>query len=350
MSDQPQEPIDKKRAVRVRGSLRKPREGAGAAQPAAVRIGTDATAALSLAVSGGESGCGSNDQVPPAAGRAPVPAAANGRRLTRHAAAAAAALVAATGGWFGAQALSVQPSEQPWIETASALRRSQDDVARLTGEVTALKASLAALGDSIDRARNDAAATQAQLLERLERSDRMPQETATRLVQLSAQLDRIETAAKDPGPTLAGLSERLERIERQIAAAKDPGPTLAGLGERLERIERQIAAAGSLGRTAGAAATGAVAAASAPAAAASAAPEPVAQSSGAESRPKETPVEGWVLHDVHGGLALIESRNRRLFEVGPGAIIPGVGRVETIERRGRRWVVVTAKGIIGTVR
>jgi hypothetical protein len=53
---------------------------------------------------------------------------------------------------------------------------------------------------------------------------------------------------------------------------------------------------------------------------------------------------------VYDGLALIESRNRRLLEVGPGAMVPGVGRVEAIEKRGKRWVVVTAKGLIGTVR
>jgi hypothetical protein len=57
-----------------------------------------------------------------------------------------------------------------------------------------------------------------------------------------------------------------------------------------------------------------------------------------------------VLHEVYDGVALIESRNRRLFEVGPGAMVPGVGRVEGIEKRGKRWVVVTAKGIIGTLR
>jgi len=29
-------------------------------------------------------------------------------------------------------------------------------------------------------------------------------------------------------------------------------------------------------------------------------------------------------------------------------VIPGIGRVEAIERRGREWVVVTARGLIAT--
>jgi hypothetical protein len=76
-------------------------------------------------------------------------------------------------------------------------------------------------------------------------------------------------------------------------------------------------------------------------------PAPVSE---AKAAPKDAPVEGWVLHEVYDGVALIESRNRRLLEVVPGETVPGVGRVEAIERRGKRWVVVTAKGVISTVR
>ena len=62
---------------------------------------------------------------------------------------------------------------------------------------------------------------------------------------------------------------------------------------------------------------------------------------------KDVPLEGWVLHDVQRGIALVESRNGRLHEVAAGQTLPSVGRVEAIERRGRAWVVVTSKGIIG---
>ena len=65
---------------------------------------------------------------------------------------------------------------------------------------------------------------------------------------------------------------------------------------------------------------------------------------------KSEPVDGWVLREVYNGAALVENRNRRLYEVMPGGILPGVGRIEGIERRGARWVVVTDKGFIGTYR
>jgi hypothetical protein len=58
------------------------------------------------------------------------------------------------------------------------------------------------------------------------------------------------------------------------------------------------------------------------------------------------PLEGWVLHDVQRGVALVESRNGRLHEIVAGQNLPTVGRVEAIERRGKSWVVVTAKGLI----
>ena len=65
-----------------------------------------------------------------------------------------------------------------------------------------------------------------------------------------------------------------------------------------------------------------------------------------KSEAKVTPIEGWVLREVYDGVALIEGRNKRLLEIAPGQSLAGVGRVESIERRGRSWVVVTTRGII----
>jgi hypothetical protein len=66
----------------------------------------------------------------------------------------------------------------------------------------------------------------------------------------------------------------------------------------------------------------------------------------AKTEPKQMRLDGWVLREVYDGAALVESRTGRLHEVTPGRNLPTVGRVEAIERRGRIWVVVTAKGII----
>ena len=88
--------------------------------------------------------------------------------------------------------------------------------------------------------------------------------------------------------------------------------------------------------------------------AAPAAPAPVEAATREEApapKPAKTePVDGWVLREVYDGAALVENRNRRLYEVMPGGVLPGVGRIEAIERRGARWVVVTDKGFIGTYR
>ena len=139
---------------------------------------------------------------------------------------------------------------------------------------------------------------------------------------MGEQLDRIETIAKDPGVKLAALTERFDRMERQMTTLQSP--------------------------------------AAKPTAAAPAVPAPVegpAQTGSVETKPAEpkpvvrdVQLEGWVLHEVYDGVALIEGRNRRLYEVSQGGNIPGVGPVEAIERRGKRWVVLTPKGFIGAER
>jgi hypothetical protein len=56
-------------------------------------------------------------------------------------------------------------------------------------------------------------------------------------------------------------------------------------------------------------------------------------------------VEGWSIRSVRDGIALIENRGE-IYEVVPGAPLPGLGRVEAVRRQDGRWVVVTPKGLI----
>ena len=56
-------------------------------------------------------------------------------------------------------------------------------------------------------------------------------------------------------------------------------------------------------------------------------------------------IEDWVLREVFRGRALVEGR-RGFFEVAVGAPLPGLGRVEAIESRNGRMVVVTERGLI----
>jgi hypothetical protein len=57
-------------------------------------------------------------------------------------------------------------------------------------------------------------------------------------------------------------------------------------------------------------------------------------------------VDGWSIRSAREGLVLVEGRGE-IFEVVPGAPLPGLGRVEDVRRQSDgRWVVVTPKGLI----
>ena len=59
---------------------------------------------------------------------------------------------------------------------------------------------------------------------------------------------------------------------------------------------------------------------------------------------------GWILRDVYRGVAAIQSR-QGIFEVEAGDVIPGVGRIESIRKQtDGRWVVITSKGMIVSMR
>lgn len=58
------------------------------------------------------------------------------------------------------------------------------------------------------------------------------------------------------------------------------------------------------------------------------------------------PAGEWALREVLDGVAVIEDRKRRIIEVSRGDVVPGLGRVEAVERRARTWAVVTKQGDI----
>jgi hypothetical protein len=223
-----------------------------------------------------------------------------GEWRTHAAVAAAVALAIATGWAGGSQAVSgAKPAPKvmsDWIDVATtSIRQNQEELRVLKGIVEAMK-------DSFDQAKAEAADRQRSLFERIEGIERAAQDGTVKIAQVAEASERIERASTEPGAKIAALSGRLDDIERRTAAAK----------------------------TAPAASTDAP------------------SHTGSVPKPsKEMAVEGWVLRDVFAGVALVESRNGRLHEVVPGTRLPNVGRVEAIERRGRTWVVVTTKGVIG---
>jgi hypothetical protein len=165
----------------------------------------------------------------------------------------------------------------------------------------------------------------------------------------AAGISRLSPASSDTTAGARAIEAETQRALKALAAdiatlkanlgagAKDSSAQFAKIADRLDRIERRTSAAADT--------TGSTTPARA---AAAAVPEP---------RLPPTPraadrqvVEGWVLRDIYDGRALVESRFGGLYEIGPGANLPGVGRVETIRRQDGRWVVVTSRGIIASYR
>jgi hypothetical protein len=169
-----------------------------------------------------------------------------------------------------------------------------------------------------ERRSSDSPAKQAQLIER------SSAETSAKMAKLAEQLERIEKTQRDPA-RIAAVVERLERIEKQmqpqVVAAAQPAPA------------KPVAAAAPA-PAADVTQTGSLPTDARP---------PVRP---VEADPRKLPAEGYALRDIEDGFALVEGRNGRFFEVSPGMNLPGLGRVEAIERRGRQWVVVTPKGFI----
>ncbi len=67
--------------------------------------------------------------------------------------------------------------------------------------------------------------------------------------------------------------------------------------------------------------------------------------SNAESKPNT--MEGWTVHGVANGAAVLEGPDG-FWRVKRGDAIPGAGRIEAIVRWGNRWIVVTNSGLIST--
>jgi hypothetical protein len=143
---------------------------------------------------------------------------------------------------------------------------------------------------------------------------------------LKASIDAANRAAT---AQIAKLNDRFDRSER---AQAEPAAKIAALTDTVSKLEKRIAANAEASRND---VTGSIPQ--------RAAAPPVKDAS------KPPIVEGWVLREIYRGRALLE-RGDTLYEVMPGAELPGIGKVQTITRQDGRWVVVTPKGLIVSMR
>lgn len=251
-------------------------------------------ALLKQAVTGGRSG----DQAPPPARRAWA------RVASRHAAVAGAALALGLalgmGGTYAVASRADHASEA-LSQIQGHLDAGRTEATWLRGEVERMGSSLARLQDMAQDMAEDAKTRAAAVTDRATRAE---QALAARIV---ASDERQDQSARDLTTRIAALSSQIEKRPMAPPAASAP-PS--------------------------------------PQAAKSQASEPAETGSIAETKSKPSGLDNWALREVYDGVAVVEDRKRRLVEVVPGNTLPGVGRIEAIERRGRAWVVVTRQGLI----
>src|ERR1700674_2434187 len=147
---------------------------------------------------------------------------------------------------------------------------------------------------------------------------------------LRTSLEAANRTATVPPTLMADRCDRAERAQSELAAK------FAKISESVERLDRRPA-------TPPAAAT-----AGAPDATGSSIPENRAAPP-ADARVPAKATDGWLIRDVYRGHALVESPFGS-FDVIPGTQLPGLGRVENVVRQDGRWIVVTPKGLITSMR
>ena len=165
-------------------------------------------------------------------------------------------------------------------------------------------------------------------------------ERSTDALGIKMDLLRISSASviSELGRGFEHLNGSVERGQRELLAKLDQ------LQERVERLEQQLSTTSGTGQAQppeqppapkngrpppqGAAST-----------APTAAPKP------ATPQTQIKRVENWAVRDVVDNMAILAGPPG-IMGVFKGDMVPGVGRVESISRRGGRWVVATTKGVI----
>ena len=163
---------------------------------------------------------------------------------------------------------------------------------------------------------------------------------------LNRIVSSLESNQRPLEAELDALRGRLDRGDRNDPAATGPVITkLQELIERLDRIERSAAVA-ALSKMP----QPAVASNSIPGTTPTALAPDVAAATATKSRDNALTAEtnkipNWILREVIDGTAILQGP-RGIIEVSTGDLIPGVGLVQSIAKRGGRWIVATSKGVI----
>ncbi|MGB8276330.1 MAG: hypothetical protein WCF20_00110 [Methylovirgula sp.] len=184
---------------------------------------------------------------------------------------------------------------------------------------------------------------------------------------LQARVEALRVAAQTATPEdVRGLKKGLDGLRASLDAAKaETSASIAQLSVKVDRLQREqaklqqpIDKASHGEHSAGAPATTAsIPHAAAPHGAAvetalvgPALPKGQAQplAPAAEPKKKLQLLVDWVVRDVYQGVALVDGPEGSI-EVARGDSIPGAGTVESIERKNGGWIIITSRGIVGSV-
>lgn len=257
-------------------------------------------------------GAGAAKPAAPAAGGTVLDAPAPTRRpfrlnaTGRLAAASCAALVGGLCIGLGLSASPKERSSEALLQLRAGIEAGRAETLRLSQDVERLARTASGLRESSEAVRTETKALGTALGERM---GRLEQGVDKRLAALS---DTLAQAEREQGARLSGLTALVDkRLPSVLPALPKPEAKAEPKVEPKPDTRSEPVQTGSL-----------------------------------PDRPKAEAIEGWAVRDVYDGVAILEDRRRRLVEVGTGDAVPGVGRVEAIERRGRNWVVVTRQGLI----
>ncbi len=224
------------------------------------------------------------------------PAAADGARTSSRfgkrrlaAVAAMAALAAITGAIGGSLATSGLRQGIADEQSSAAADRTQ----ALETTIKQLESEIASLKTGVDRSAKNEAGRFAKVNDRLDKIEKAQTDSAARLTKLQETLDKPHSAAAPAAPTAPAAATAAANVTGSIPVA-----------------------------------------------------EPVPLPSPKPGIARLPTVQGWILHDVMDGIALIEGRSG-VYEVRSGDPVPGLGRVDAIRKQDGRWVVVTSRGLIG---
>jgi hypothetical protein len=147
--------------------------------------------------------------------------------------------------------------------------------------------------------------------------------------------------------SIARLNKEIAVLKSNLDATSKAAHTqIAKISERADRIERNASAELVTGSIS---APQTVPATPVPTPVPRPAPR-IAAPEGAPAPGRPQIVQDWAIREARDGYVYVQGHGGDVFQVVPGAPLPGLGPVESIRRQDGRWVVTTPKGIIVSMR